>query len=257
MKWPDLNLKLGLLSARFCIALLISVAMAAEMSSPLQSTVDQHDLDQFFRDYGELKNTHWENWILTEAEWNRYQDILEKTPFGVWQHTATPYQILATYARTLEEKRRYARLEAMLDQWREDKALTFQQIYNDEREVIFARYSALVRNLSPTIANTGSGDSVAFFTYPGGCNPRCVAVMQRLLATGAHIDIYVIGAKTEQEIFAWAEAAKVPVERVRVRQITLNFEKGEFKELSALPEMLVEMPVAYIRRARGYERLAL
>lgn len=230
---------------------------ASEKSTQQRSSIDQPELNQFFRDYGDLKSTPWDNWKLTEDEWTRYTEILEKTPFGVWQHTATPYQILAAYSNSLEEQRRYARLEAMLDQWREDNALRFQQIYNDEREVVFSRYSALVRNLSPTIANTGSGDSVAFFTHPGECNPRCVALMQRLLSTGAHLDIYVIGAKSEQDIFSWAEAASVPVDRVRVGQITLNFEKGQFKELSALPEMLVEMPIAYIRRSHGYERLAL
>lgn len=230
---------------------------ATDKATHQNSSVEQNELRQFFRDYGDLKGTAWENWKLTEKEWSRYTEILEKTPFGIWQHTATPYQILAAYSSSLEEQRRYARLEAMLDQWREDNALRFQQIYNDEREVVFARYSALVRNLSPTIANTGNGDSVAFFTYPGECNPRCVALMQRLLSTGAHIDIYVMGAKSEQDIFSWAEAASVPVDRVRVGQITLNFEKGQFKELSALPEMLVEMPIAYIRRSHGYERLAL
>jgi integrating conjugative element protein (TIGR03759 family) len=234
-----------------------SFVNASEKFTEQHSSVDQNELNQFFRDYGDLKSTPWDNWKLTENEWTRYTEILEKTPFGVWQHTATPYQILAAYSTSLEEQRRYARLEAMLDQWREDNALRFQQIYNDEREVVFARYSALVRNLSPTIANTGSGDSVAFFTHPGECNPRCVALMQRLLSTGAHLDIYVMGAKSEQDIFSWAEAASVPVDRVRVGQITLNFEKGQFKELSALPEMLVEMPIAYIRRSHGYERLAL
>lgn len=232
-------------------------AHATDKSIPQHSAVDQNELGQFFKDYGDLKSTPWENWKLTETEWARYTEILKKTPFAVWQHTATPYQILAAYSKSLEEQRRYARLEAMLDQWREDNALHFQQIYNDEREIVFARYSALARNLSPTIANTGSGDSVAFFTHPGECSPRCVALMQRLLATGAHLDIYVMGAKTDQEIFSWAEAASVPVDRVRVGQITLNFEKGQFKDLSALPEMLVEMPVAYIRRNHGYERLAL
>jgi len=234
-----------------------AVSNAADKATLQNTSVEQNELRQFFQDYGELKGTAWENWKLTEKEWTRYTEILEKTPFGIWQHTATPYQILAAYSNSLEEQRRYARLEAMLDQWREDNALRFQQIYNDEREVVFARYSALVRNLSPSIANTGSGDSVAFFTHTGECNPRCVALMQRLLSTGAHIDIYVMGAKSEQDIFSWAEAASIPVDRVRAGQITLNFEKGQFKELSALPEMLVEMPIAYIRRSHGYERLAL
>lgn len=245
------------LSTALALSGMSSHASSSVDTTPQHSAVQQTDLDQFFHDYGELKATPWENWLITEDEWTRYQEILNKTPFGVWQHTATPYQLLAAYAKTTADKRRYARLEAKLDQWREDNALTFQKIYNDEREVVFARYSALVRNLSPTIANTLSSDSVAFFTFPGDCSPRCVALMQRLLATGAHIDIYVMGAASEQEIFSWAESASVPVERVHVGQITLNFEKGEFKKLSSLPELLVEMPVAYIRRDHGYERLAL
>jgi len=168
------------------------------------------------------------------------------------------FQVLAAYASTIAEKRRYARMEAKLDQWREDKAYTFQQIYNNEREIVFAKYRSIVKGYSPTIQNIDPGDKLAMFVDSTDCLARCNAVVSRVLQTGARVDIYMLNTQVENDIFNWAKAANVPVERVHTGQITLNFDSGVFKQVSNLPEFLAEFPVVFSLKNNGtYELIAL
>src|SRR5690606_7862876 len=127
-------------------------------------SVESDGLEQVFNDMDAVKATPWENWRLKKEDWERYEFIVENTPWSIWQNSATPYQILAVYADTLEEKRRFARLEAELDQWRERATLRYQNIYNDEREIVFAKVNAVMKSRTPTVDNITPGNKVALFT---------------------------------------------------------------------------------------------
>ena len=220
-------------------------------------TVEQNAVSTLFEDLNTVSESPWENWQLEKADWERYEEIVANTPWGTWEHSATPLQILAIYARTYEEKRRYARIEARLDQWREDAVTKYQQIYNDEREIVFARYRELVRGQAPTLENIRIGEHVALFTRPGDCTARCTAVTQRLLKSGAKIDVYVIGAQSDEAIYSWARSAAIPTERVHAGHITLNYNEGLFEDVSNLPATLADLPAAYSVRRGQFERLAL
>lgn len=241
-----------------CVIALPLLLLAGLSQSQVQNlNVQTTGLEQTFQDMDEVKATPWENWRLKKEDWERYEFIVANTPWSVWQNTATPYLILAVYADTLEEKRRFARLEAELDQWRERVAFRYQNIYNDEREIVFAKVNAAMKTQSPVVENITPGNKVALFTDKGECYARCVAVVNRILDTGARVDVYVMNATTEQEVFAWADSADIPVDRVMAKQITLNYETGEFAELSTLPPSLVELPVAYFDQGGTYVRVAL
>lgn len=232
------------------------VAIAETEHTQIQ-TLKPSEFGALFSGLDEVKVNAWENWGLTEKEWSHYQNILEKTAWGTWEHTMTPLQLLAIYSDSIEEKRRYARLEAKLDQWRQSVAFDYQRIYNSEREIIDAKYKAYIRNRLPTLENLSVNDKVAYFTPGGTCAARCVAMVTRLLKTGAQLDIYVIGVKTQEEVFEWATNADIPVDRVQARQITLNFEHGELTKITQVPTAFADIPVAYVKRVDGYERLAL
>lgn len=245
-------------TASICaVALLAGVCHADQRPVTGFSDRQSTQLDAMFHDYTQLKENPWENWQLTEQEWKKYETILEKTPWAVWDHSATPYQILAIYASTIQEKRRYARLEAQLNVWREDTAITYQQIYNREHERVFAHYSSIVRHQNPTIGNLSPGDQIVMFTQATRCNTRCIALVNRLLEAGPKVDVFVINAQSDQEIFDWAKSANIPRDLVHIGHITLNFEEGEFDRISTLPAVLVDMPIAYIKRGQEYQRLAL
>jgi integrating conjugative element protein (TIGR03759 family) len=53
--------------------------------------------------------------------------------------------------------------------------------------------------------------------------------MSRVLKTQAKLDVYISGAKSDEDIFRWAESAGIPVERVRTKEITLNHDNGVFQ----------------------------
>lgn len=253
---------LSLKNCRHHLFAAVFIVMALAMSLQVRGEVSQlqmelNSLDGLFGDYNEIKQNVWENWQLEKDEWDRYQTIIDTTPWGIWKHEATPYQLLAAYASTIEEKRRYARMEAKLDQWREHTALSFQQIYNDERELVFAKYSSVVRNLAPVIENVGPGNKIAVFANDTKCLARCIGVMNRLLKTGANLDIYLLNTKVEDEVYKWAADADIPIDRVHTNQITLNFDEGYFNRISSTPMFITEFPVAFVLKNDTWEKLAL
>ena len=199
----------------------------------------------------------WEYWQLSETEWKHYLEIKAKSPWAVWENHSTPLAMLAFYANSSEEKQRYARIEAELDQWREAAVMEWQALYNREREIVFARTKIELDKKQPLLKNMGPNDRVLFFVGKGECSTRCIAMLNPLMASAAHIDVYVIGATTEAEIFTWAKSSRIPPERVHLKQITLNYEAGIFNEISPIPAALADLPAAYWHKADGYVRVIL
>ena len=215
------------------------------------------EFNQIFNGLDEVKANAWENWGLTEKEWQTYEIIKEKTAWASWSNEATPLQLLSIYATDIEEKQRYARLEAKIDQWREDVVFTYQQIYNNEREIVHAKYAAFIKGRRAVVDNVTPSDRIAFFTYAKNCDARCKSVMNRLLKSGAKIDVYVMDDVDQNQVFEWARDANVPIERVQTNQITLNFDQGTFDQISSIPAAFASIPVAYLKSEAGYVRLAL
>ncbi len=215
---------------QFLIAVfaLLSLSVFAEQSALKDSIFE--DVDESLSDLSEIKPSEREYWRLTENEWARYEDLMEKSPWARWQHNASPLAILSHYAESMEEKRRYARLEAELDQWRHHVSVEFQTLYDQERAIVHARYVAAIGSRLPVIDNIRPNDKLQLYVKGGTCDARCRAIVGRVLGTAASVDIYVTNAPTEQDIFAWAESASIPIDRVRVKQVTLNFGGGVYTE---------------------------
>lgn len=237
------------------IIICLSNAVYADESSVTRLRVQE--FNQLFNGLDEVKTNAWENWGLTEQEWTTYETIKAKTAWGAWGNEATPLQLLSIYATNIEEKRRYARLEAKIDQWREDAVLAYQQIYNNEREIIHAKYAAFVKGRRPVADNLSPKDTVVFFTYGKECDARCKSMMNRLLASGSQIDVYVMDEISQDQVFEWASEANIPVDRVQAKQITLNYDKGNFNQVSTIPAAFASIPVAYVKSEDGFVRLAL
>lgn len=218
-----------------------------------ESHVDISTFESSLKEHAKIHDNAWEYWGLTKEEWERYESIKQKSPWGTWKNEATPLAILSHYSDSMAEKSRYARLEAELDQWRENTVLEFQQIYNKEREIVFAKNAAVIGNRKPELKNIKPSDRILYFVQAGDCNARCRALTNRLLGSSAHIDIFVIDAKVEKDIFAWATNAKIPIDRVHVKQITLNFENSYLAAVTTTPKSLLEFPVAYVQTKNEYK----
>lgn len=196
-----------------------------------------------------------EFWSLTNEEWNRYLFIKENSPWSIWENSATPLAILAHYSENIQEKVRYARIAAELDQWKQHIVTEWQQIYNNEREVVYAKYAEYIGKRIPITDNILPNDRIAFFVdYKNGkCGARCAALLNKIQKTQAHIDIYLIGVTSEDEIFKWALDANISVESVRAKRVSLNYDTGQFQNASLSP--LKELPAVYLKTDNGYKEV--
>ncbi len=190
-------------------------------------------------------------WQLDDAEWTRYEHLKKTSPWASWRHNASPLAVLAHYATSLEEKRKYARIEAELDTWRQHSVVEFQTLYDKERSIVYQRYAEWIAQRKPSLANLGPHDRLRLFVSAGECDQHCKTLIAKLLASQAKTDIFVVGAKTDEAIFAWAESAGIPVERVKTKEVTLNHDNGLFKTavidglglpLKKLPTLLRQSP---------------
>ena len=132
-----------------------SVSVIAE-----ESRVELSTFEASLKEHVKTHDNSWEYWGLTQDEWARYESIKQKSPWGVWKNEATPLAILSHYATSTAEKSRYAHLEAELDQWRENTVLEWQLIYNKEREIIYAKNTALLGNRKPDLKNIKPSDRI-------------------------------------------------------------------------------------------------
>jgi integrating conjugative element protein (TIGR03759 family) len=184
--------------------------------------------------YGKSPDKAWEFWSLTEVEWARYQYLLKNSPWSTWEHNASPLQILSFYTSSKSEKRRYARIEAELDQWRQDAVSEFQTLYDRERKIVHSQYVEFISSKNNTLENISLHDKLKLFISASSCDASCRALMKRLNDTQANLDIFLLDAsgKPDDVVFEWAKSANVSVERVKVKQITLNRDNGMFSIVS-------------------------
>jgi integrating conjugative element protein (TIGR03759 family) len=205
--------------------------------------------------YSEVHSKPNEYWQLTSEEWNRYQVIVKKSPWAHWENHATPLALLAHYANSLDEKRRYARIEAELDTWRQYRVTEFQALYDKERNIVQERYVEWFNKRTPTLATLNPHDKLRLFVRVGDCDVHCRSLVTRVLQTQAKTDIFVVGARTEKEVFSWAEQAHIPVERVKTKEITLNYDNGVLNLVAAQLHIPAPKVPSLFRQAKGGDQV--
>lgn len=191
-------------------------------------------------------------WQLTDEEWVTYEELKKKSPWSVWENHASPLAMLSYYSSSMEEKRRYARIEAELDTWRQYSVTEFQTLYDKERAIVHERYVEYIQKRLPTLATLKPYDKLSLFVNAGDCDAHCRSLVTRVLKTQAKVDVYVIGASNDQVIFKWAESASIPVERVKTKEITLNHDNGLYKIISPIGGVpLPKLPALFKQSAGG------
>lgn len=193
---------------------------------PISST------EELLTHYSEVHTKPNEYWQLTDQEWNLYKNLKANSPWAFWENHSSPLAMLAFYSNSMEEKRRYARIEAELDTWRQFSVTEYQSLYDKEREIVHKRYVEFIQKDKPTIGSIKAYDKLRLFVNVGACDEHCRSLVSRVLKTQAKTDIYIIGAKSDEDIFKWAEAGGIPVDRVKTKEVTLNHENGLLKIIS-------------------------
>lgn len=238
----------------FLIILSIAVFSKAD-TQYLYSTIDSSISQPVLTDTSEPR----EFWGLSETEWKRYQQIITSTPWSVWEHNATPLSLLAFYSQNEEERRRYARKEAELDQWREAAVVTWQQLYNEEREVVNRNLVNSLKDVAKhkTLSTLKKGDKVLVFIDINQCEKACKARSQKIISSQATSHLYFMGNRNENDIYQWAKNMQIPVKRVQEKNITLNTEKGEARQYGINLQTLYENDgiKTFFRHVTGVEEI--
>lgn len=185
------------------------------------------------------------SWGLTQEEWRRYESLMEGQR-GIWSPKLDPITALGVEARTDAERMRYARLLVEIEKKRVERELAFQRDYDHAWQEMYPELSPI--NTFFSLENTRVNSQFAALETRIAQSPvervtlvianqcdACDAIVNRLVAMDANIDIFMVGAKSDADIRQWAIRMALPVERVRSRNITLNHYTGEAVNLENLP----------------------
>lgn len=243
-----------------CVGMAVSALAENISESPLVVYTPTSNTQELLNRYSQPHEKANEYWQLTEEEWSQYENLKEKSPWAQWENNASPLAVLSYYSSSLDDKRRYARIEAELDTWRQHSVVEFQTLYDKERSIVHKRYVEYQEAARPTLASVALTDRLKLFVQAndGQCDAHCRAAVSRVLGTQAHLDIFVIGTSSDEVIFKWAEAAAIPIERVKTKEVTLNHANGLLKfAAEEAGVVLPRLPCLFRKGANGKSQFVM
>lgn len=190
----------------------------------------------------ETLNRDASEWGLSTEEYARFKTLMQGRR-GIQSPGLDPLTALGIEARTEAERRRLAEKWVQQEYQRTEKELAFQ------RE-IDAAWKRLYGNVLPVNLGQPAGitqdtqGKLALFVQLENCAP-CDARLATILAEKRPVDIYVLGTKgNDERLRAWAKEKKIPVDRVKRRDITLNHDAGRSLQygLTTTPVVLQQNP---------------
>ena len=235
---------------RYCLLLLLFVSLSGygdkhyEHSSTKESQYSHNDVA-----------TMATLWGLTEEEILRYQEIING-PLGKWNKEIDPIMALGIYAKNETDRKRYAELYAMQEFQLTEMTQHFQREYDKAFKQLFPGAKIIDHVLlQPYYENRAqkdllsgrmphsafqSGDKVLYFVdiHCQSCRNQ-LRKLEKIIANGVKrfvgisIDIYVVNAKTEEDVRQWAINNQVNIDLVKNAQMTLNLDNGLQKQLNA------------------------
>ncbi|MFV8797921.1 TIGR03759 family integrating conjugative element protein [Yersinia sp. LJYL362] len=189
-----------------------------------------------------------EQWGLSDTEWQKYQQ-LRQGKRGIQSPGLDPLTTLGVESETPSERRRLAELWVKEEYQRTEKELAFQ------REV-----DAAWSRLYPSVlsVNMGNATGIAQDIYGRlalfvreNC-ARCDARLAVLLADSRPVDIYLVGSDAkDSRVRHWAISRNIPVDRVRTGQVTLNHDRGLWRQYGQ-----GQMPVVLQKGENGWKIFA-
>jgi len=158
------------------------------------------------------------DWGLQADEWARYRELMQG-PLGIYSPNLDPLTALGIEARSDEERRRYAELQVQAEAGRVEKMLAYQRAYDAAWQRLapgMQRVNLLgVSPAVPAAALPQSTGRTAVFVKDGCA--ACDQAVQRLQASGAEFDVYVVGSRADDaHIREWARRARIDPAKVGV-----------------------------------------
>lgn len=181
----------------------------------------------------------WEQWNLTQTDWNRYQSIMAG-PRGNWSPDISPISALGIHAITEVDRMRYAEIAAKQDWERLMSERAWYLTYGVAKDRYFGERLKELEATQKTLSDTAASDHLVLFT-DDQCNPQCRRAVSTALDTGAAIDIHFVGVSSRDTIGEWAKANRIPPEAVnKTKRVTLNIDSGMFQRIAldaTLPQL--------------------
>lgn len=172
---------------------------------------------------------------LNAEEWGRYRELM-RGALGIYSPNLDPLTALGVEARSTEERRHIAELQVRMEARRAEKTLAYQRAYDEA-------WKRLYPSLQPVRSDAAAGSADAapraaesnrLAVFVKEQCPACDARVRELQASGALIDIYVVGTQyNDARIRTWAKAAAIDPANVRAGRITLNHDAGRWLALGA------------------------
>lgn len=172
------------------------------------------------------------DWGLRTEEWARYRELMQGA-LGIHSPNLDPLTALGIEARSDEERRHYAELQVQVEARRVEKTLAYQRAYDDAWRRLAPgaqRVNLPGAGSASTSALAQGAERTAVFVKEGCA--ACDEAVQRLQASGAEFDIYMVGSRADDaRIRDWAHRIRLDPAKVRSRRITLNHDSGRWLSL--------------------------
>ena len=170
-----------------------------------------------------------QQWGLSVSEWDRYKTLLKGID-GYRSDKLDPLTLLGMHARSAAERKRYARKLARMEHQRVERVLSFQRAYDQAAKALYPNEQRIrTDNIGRSLARGNhdarqlglDGVRKAVVVRTDDCS-ACVTTVKRLASSHTPMDIYVIGAGSDDAIRRWAIQVGLDPKRVRSGEITLN-----------------------------------
>ena len=207
--------------------------------------------------YQNIVPKEYETWGLTRQDWTSYQSLMQGHR-GILSPNLDPITALGVEANTQAERRRFAEIHVRFEKQRVEKELAFQRAVDQAWTRFYPKAQLIDMNkieqgqvaIAEQKAEQIKG-RLLFFTTIKPCS-ACDNALSALLEQvnkGRQLDIFVESAKSDAQIREWAKVHAIPLQQVRLRNITLNHDKGKLAMISQFTGL-----VPYIAAKLGNNR---
>ncbi|MDA5490233.1 TIGR03759 family integrating conjugative element protein [Yersinia kristensenii] len=189
-----------------------------------------------------------QQWGLSDTEWQQYQQ-LRQGKRGIQSPGLDPLTMLGVESETPSERRRLAELWVKEEYQRTEKELAFQREVNAAWSRLYPRVLSVNMGYTTGIAQDTHGRLALFVRE--NC-ARCDARLAAVLADKQPVDIYLVGSDgKDSRVHNWAISRNIPVDKVRAGQITLNHDRGLWRQYGH-----GKMPVVLQKGENGWQIFA-
>ncbi|WP_426507259.1 TIGR03759 family integrating conjugative element protein [Serratia proteamaculans] len=206
---------------------MVALMLLSPLSQAAQQTAienSQSTLSQLQQSQANKTAEQGKQWGISGEEYQRYQQLMDG-PRGTQSPGLDPLSALGIEAQSDAERKKYAEQWVKQEFVRTEKELKFQR----EVDAAWQRLGVLPVNMGNAagIAHD-TGGRLALFVKAKDCG-QCDARLAAVLADNRPVDIYLVDSKGNDSLLRdWAREHRIPVGKVRARQITLNHDGGRW-----------------------------